>query len=995
MLRLGFACICSQLLLLSCVWGDPGQQSAKGQATASRRVPWTQSRITGSPVPRPSYQLKRVFPRLKFKQPVVLTTAPGVDRWFVAELDGAIRSFPQNKRSTDQSDLFIDVSQQIPGATRVYGLTFHPRFQQNHYAYICYITEANAPRGTRVSRFLVSQTNGVPRCDAASEQVLIEWKSGGHNGGCLKFGPDGYLYITTGDASSPSPPDSLATGQDLTDLLASVLRIDVDHGSQDTAYRVPADNPFVAQANVRPEIWAYGFRNPWKMSFDAESGQLWVGDVGWEMWEMIYRIERGGNYGWSIVEGPQSVKPESPRGPTPILPPAAAHSHIESRSITGGFVYRGSRLPELSGHYVYGDYVTGKIWSLRHDRPGTKPRDLADSTTQIIAFGEDAQRELVIVGYDGTLYELEPDPSPAANSAFPQRLSQTGLFQDVGAHRPAAGVIAYTINAEPWADGAVTQRMLGIPTSPEALQSGPLPPLAIEGAQNPQQGRIRGEWSFPPESVLVKTLSLPSGPKPGQLRRIETQILHRDRDTWRGYTYAWNEQQTDAALVSVSGLDKTVAVFDAAASGQQREQTWHFPSRNECIICHTTRAGSILGFNAAQLNRPKSPPNTQTNQLQALINAAYLADPRQGNPQVQLPRFANPHDTSQDLETRARSYLHVNCAHCHRRGGGGTATFVLLHNLPLEKLLLVDQRPTQGTFNIHGAQVIASGDPFRSVLYYRMATIGRGRMPHIGSAEVDRQGEDLLFQWIQQMPRPESKPAPSTTARTQRESLAQLRQHKQADRAINHLLASTSGSLRLMRSIADHELDAATTRQVLSRASAKAPAEIRGLFERFRPHSRRVRRLGGSVNPQDILARTGNAAEGEQLFHKASGVQCRNCHRIGQTGKQIGPDLTTIGKKQDRAKILDSILNPSRQIETKYLNYIVETTNGLVLSGLLEKQSKDQVVLKDNTGKLQTISRKNVELLVPQRTSMMPDLLLRDFTAQQVADLIDYLLSLK
>jgi len=994
MLRLGFAGICSQLVLLSGVWGDPGQQSSKRPAADSRRVPWTQSRLTGSPEPRPGYRLQRVFPRLKFKQPVVLTTAPGIDRWFLAELDGAIRSFPQNNRSTDQTDLFIDVSQQIPDATRIYGLTFHPRFQQNHYVYICYITEANAPRGTRVSRFVVSQVNGIPRCDAASEQILIEWKSGGHNGGCLKFGPDGYLYITTGDASSPSPPDSLATGQDLTDLLASVLRIDVDHSSQDAAYRVPADNPFVGQAKIRPEIWAYGFRNPWKMSFDAESGQLWVGDVGWEMWEMIYRIERGGNYGWSIVEGPQSVKPESPRGPTPILPPAAAHSHIESRSITGGFVYRGRRLPELAGQYVYGDYVTGKLWSLPHDQPGTKPRDLADSTTQIIAFGEDAQRELVIVGYDGTLYELEPNPSSAVNSDFPQRLSQTGLFQDVAAHRPAPGVIAYTINAEPWADGAVAQRMLGIPTSPEAAQSKSLPPLAIEGDQNPQQGRIRGEWSFPPESVLVKTLSLPSGPQAGQLRRIETQILHRDRETWRGYTYAWNAEQSDAELVSVSGLDKTVAVFDTV-SGQPREQTWHFPSRNECIVCHTTRAGSILGFNAAQLNRPKSHPNSQTNQLQDLIAAGYLSDPQQRNPQAKLPRFANPHDTSQDLETRARSYLHVNCAHCHRRGGGGTATFVLLHNLPLDKLLLVDQRPTQGTFNIHGAQVVAAGDPFRSVLYYRMATIGRGRMPHIGSTEVDRRGEDLLFQWIQQMPHADSTPTSGATARTQRESLQQLKQQKQVDRAISHLLTSTSGSLRLMRSITDEEIDAATTRQVLSRASADTPAEIRGLFERFRPHSQRVRRLGSSVNPQDILARTGNAATGQQLFHKASGVQCRNCHRIGQTGKQIGPDLTTIGKKLDRAKILDSILQPSRQIETKYLNYIVETTNGLVFSGLLEQQTKDQVVLKDNTGKLKTIPRDNVELLVPQRTSMMPDLLLRDFTVQQVADLIDYLVSLK
>ncbi|MEO1997940.1 MAG: c-type cytochrome, partial [Planctomycetaceae bacterium] len=673
-----------------------------------------------------------------------------------------------------------------------------------------------------------------------------------------------------------------------------------------------------------------------KMSFDAKTGQLWVGDVGWEMWEMIYRIERAGNYGWSIVEGPQSVKPESPRGPTPILPPAAAHSHIESRSITGGFVYRGRRLPKLSGHYIYGDYVTGKIWSLPHDRPGSTPRDVADSTLQIIAFGEDAQRELLVVGYDGTLHELEPDPSPAANTQFPQRLSQTGVYDDVAKHLLAPGVIAYAINAEPWADGAVARRMLGLPAKSDATQTSGLPQLAVEGDQNPQQGQIRGAWSFPPETVLVKTLSLPSGPKPGQLRRIETQILHRDRDTWRGYSYAWNEAQTDAELVSVGGRDQTVSVFDATAQNQQRQQTWHFPSRNECIICHTTRAGSILGFNAAQLNRPTTHPTTQSNQLESLITAAYLDDPRQGNPQAKLPQFANPYDTTRDLETRARAYLHVNCAHCHRRGGGGTATFVLLHSLSVDKLLLIDQRPTQGTFNIHGAQVVAPGDPFRSVLYYRTATIGRGRMPHIGSAEVDQRGEDLLFDWIQQMPRGKDSAPQNPSATALQNSLLRLRQNKQGVSDIDALLASTDGALRLMRAITQDNIEPATVQQVLSRASANAAPEIQGLFQRFQPHDQRVRRLGGSINPQDILARTGNTAAGKKLFHKTAGVQCKNCHRIGQDGKQVGPDLTTIGKKQNRENILDSILNPSRQIETKYLSYIVETTNGLVLSGLLE-----------------------------------------------------------
>ena len=157
-------------------------------------------------------------------------------------------------------------------------------------------------------------------------------------------------------APVPSPPDVMMTGQDCSDLLSSVLRIDVDHAEPGKPYRIPPDNPFVNMPGVRPEIWAFGFRNPWKMSFDRATGDLWVGDVGWELWELIFKVKRGGNYGWSVMEGPQPVNVEGRRGPTPILPPIKAHPHSEAASITGGYVYHGTRLPELAGAYIYGDY---------------------------------------------------------------------------------------------------------------------------------------------------------------------------------------------------------------------------------------------------------------------------------------------------------------------------------------------------------------------------------------------------------------------------------------------------------------------------------------------------------------------------------------------------------------------------------------------------------------------------------------------------------------
>src|SRR5436309_900374 len=169
-----------------------------------------------------------------------------------------------------------------------------------------------------------------PRCDPKSEKILITWLAGGHNGCDMHFGPDGFLYISTGDGADPNPPDRLDTGQDLSDLLSSILRIDVDREDPGKPYAVPPDNPFVNMAGARPEIWSYGFRNPWRMSFDRATGDLWVGDVGWELWEMVYRVTKGGNFGWSVMEGRQQVRPEAKRGPTPILPPALDFPHTEA-----------------------------------------------------------------------------------------------------------------------------------------------------------------------------------------------------------------------------------------------------------------------------------------------------------------------------------------------------------------------------------------------------------------------------------------------------------------------------------------------------------------------------------------------------------------------------------------------------------------------------------------------------------------------------------------
>jgi glucose/arabinose dehydrogenase len=361
------------------VRGDPESSSVKradstGKADrpfgVEKRVPWSSSKFRGSPDPPLLYRAERVFPQIHFKEPTVLTNAPGTDRLFVAEQSGKIFSISNDPKAS-AADLLLDAAALVDRVAQndkhglafeaVYGLTFHPKFVENRFCYVCYVVRysdqklGQYPGGTRVSRFNVSRTD-PPRCEPDSEKLIINWLQGGHNGGCLKFGPEGYLYISSGDGGPAFPPDPLKTGQDVNNVLSAVMRIDVDHEAEGRPYAIPADNPFVSLPGARGEVWAYGFRNPWKMSFDRKTGELWLGDVGWELWEMVDRVRKADNFGWSLYEGPQPVHTERPRGPTPIVPPTVAIPHTDGASVTGGFVYRGKKFPNLVGTYVFGDW---------------------------------------------------------------------------------------------------------------------------------------------------------------------------------------------------------------------------------------------------------------------------------------------------------------------------------------------------------------------------------------------------------------------------------------------------------------------------------------------------------------------------------------------------------------------------------------------------------------------------------------------------------------
>ena len=709
-----------------------------------KRVPWTTSRLKGSPDPLPPYTTQVAFPKLKFDEPLCLAPVPGENGFLISERHGKIFSFA-NQADTAEKTLVLDLD------TVIYGLACHPDFKKNGLIYVVCLNKEMPPHpeGTQLVRYHVP--TGKVAADPASRQLLLTWPSGGHNGGCLRFGPDGMLYISTGDASGIA--DELQTGQDLTDLPGSILRIDVDHPSAGKHYGIPKDNPFGSLKDVRPEIYAYGIRQAWKFGFDPD-GTLWAGEIGQDLWEAIHIIVSGGNYGWSVQESAHPFRPERKRGPTPIQPPIVEHHHIDFRSITGGFVYGGSRLPELRGMYIYADYDTGKIWGLRYDKAAkkvTENRELADGILRIVEWGQDRQGEMFLVDHiGGQLHQLVKSPETKVVSDFPRKLSDTGLFTSTKDLTPAPGLVPYSVNSQLWSDGAQKDRWLAIPGDAKIEFESVTYPGAIPG---PRPG-----FGFPDGTVAVKHFSIETEPgNPASRKRLETRVLVFEQlpgtqemgdQLWQGYTYIWNDEQTDAILADKNGQDLKLQIKDKNSPGGQREQVWHFPSRAQCGMCHTMPAKFVLGLNTIQLNKDYDYGHGQVmNQLAAWNKWGLFKEPLKTAPK-DLPKLADYRDPKVSLNERARSYLQSNCTHCHMRWGGGNAEFQLLYDLDVHKTGTVGVKPAHGAFGLKDPALLSPGHPDQSLISVRMKLPGLGRMPHIGSNVIDQEGAKLIADWI-------------------------------------------------------------------------------------------------------------------------------------------------------------------------------------------------------------------------------------------------------
>ncbi len=669
-----------------------------------------------------SYRLEASFPQLVFFHSIFVAGVPGENRLVVLRQSGQLEAFV-NDTAASSTRLILDLAGIIVsgGEEGLLGLAFDPGFVTNRFVYVHY--SAGGPRRSVISRF--SWDTVLDRVELFSEKVILEVEQpfSNHNGGMLAFGPDDYLYVALGDGGSGGDPQNNAQNPD--NFLGSILRLDVHPSNPFDPYQVPADNPFVGQNGFRPETYAYGLRNPFRFSFDRQTGDLWVGDVGQNEREEIDLVRAGDNLGWRVFEGNLPYDGSLNNLPAAaFVPPVIDYDHGQGVAVIGGYVYRGTRNPGLVGRYLYTDLVPGPVWALEYDGVNVRANDVIVSTTAgTNSFGEGNDGEVYLLQSDSIFHFVE---TANGGRSLPERLSETGIFSSLADLTPASGLIEFAVNQPFWSDGALKRRFAAIPTS-ERIEFSATEP-----------------WRFPVGSLLVKhfELELTEGIA-SSARRLETRLLIRTVNGWQGFTYRWNDDQNDALLLSGRAFENiTVALLD----GGTREQVYEYPSRTDCLTCHNDSAGFALGAKARQLNGDFAYPAAIDNQLRSWNNIALFTSDI-GDPE-QYGVFPAVADSAASLDARARAYLSINCASCHQPGGPTPVSLDLSFGTPLVDTGALDTAPSAGDLGLASARIIAPGDRARSVLWERMRRLDGDRMPPVGSHVVDELGVALIGDWI-------------------------------------------------------------------------------------------------------------------------------------------------------------------------------------------------------------------------------------------------------
>ncbi|MFT3765441.1 MAG: PQQ-dependent sugar dehydrogenase [Minicystis sp.] len=668
-------------------------------------------RPSADPVP---VKFEPAFPGLSLSAPMGITQIPGdPSRFFVFQRNGTLVSFPAANPSQKKTVLTIPQTVQTAGEGGFLGFAFHPKALTNGQAFLSFTTDG----GAIGMRSLVARMTSTDGGNSFGDYKVIlgpfDQPYTNHDGGDAHFGNDGFLYLSFGDGGSGGDP--LGHGQNKDTFFSKILRIDVDHGDP---YAIPDGNPF-KNGGGEPATFAYGFRNPFRFSIDRATGDVWVGDVGQNAWEEIdAKVVAGGNYGWNTREGTHCYSPMSGCATAGFIDPIYDYDHNVGKSITGGVVYRGKAIPNFVGTYLFADFVSQGVWSLAVD-PGTgKPVvtqiNTAGPNGSWVGFGEDNDGEVYLVDINGPIYKLVAQDMTPPPSNFPDKLSKTGCVDPSDATKPASGLIPYQPNSPLWSDGASKQRWLALP----------------DGTQITVQPD--GDFDIPIGSVLVKSFRVAN-------KLVETRLLVRHDDGgWAGYTYEWDDDGKDATLLPSS-----------KAKPVGNGQSWYYPSRAECLACHTGAAGRTLGLELGQLNADfvYTATNRISNQLATFDHIGLFDAPLPATVD-KLPAYPAPGSQEGTVETRAKAYLHANCSFCHRPNSSGGGPMDLRFATALGDAKACDVEPSNGNQGVAGAKIIAPGDPAKSLLSVRPKTIGAGRMPPIASQVVDTKGTGEIDAWI-------------------------------------------------------------------------------------------------------------------------------------------------------------------------------------------------------------------------------------------------------
>lgn len=682
--------------------------------------------------------LEEAFPGLDFDNPLFMTPGPGTGRLYVIEQGGMVWSFdPSDAAGTKQP--FLDLTDVVNagGERGLLGIAFHPDFEDNDAFFVSYTERVDDVLYSVIARYTALDATTA---DADSEEPLIRERQPyiNHNGGMIAFGPDGYLYIGFGDGGDGGDPKENA--EQTTELLGSLLRIDVDTVEPPRAYGIPADNPFAGDTSGnQPEILAWGLRNPWRWSFDRQTGDLWLADVGQNAWEEVNFVDAdtvaaadGINFGWDVFEGLACYEPPEDEDDcssvTGTHVPEIVYSHAEGESITGGYVYRGNAMPALRGKYFYADYVTRQVWMYDPATQTGADTPVLTAPGGVPSFAEDESGELYVLTYGGTIYRLVETAAGTPPTPKPT-LSATGCFTDLATLTPASGVVPYDVNMPLWSDGAAKERWLVLP-----------PGGKITFADT-------DKWQFPVGTIFIKHFAMDTTwGDPSTRVRLETRFILVEPTGVRGFTYRWRDDGSDADLLA--GQESRSLSLTLESGATPVAYSWTFPGPGQCLQCHTTASTGVLGVETAQLHREHRYGDVEVNQLEAFGAFGLFTSPP-GALDAQ-PAFPALDDESASAGERARAWLHANCAHCHLPGGPTGRSLDLRYTTPLDEMNACDVPPEGGSFGIEGARLIKPGDPDASLLYYRDNNAS-GRMPPLGTSLIDDEAEAVERAWIEGM----------------------------------------------------------------------------------------------------------------------------------------------------------------------------------------------------------------------------------------------------